>query len=915
MDENNDYYPRRQNNHTKLTSHKPIFVSSYFIPLRHLDVSESILNLQREYWLHNQRLSMVGYAMIARLPAAFFWLGLVGVGFGYAQTGGGYPQNPSCAQGGRFVSKIFQDVELKNVNYASAKNFLGLTQKLYIDVYQPKGDPALQRPLILYFHGGAFVAGDKLLPEAVYFCTEMAKRGYVCASVQYRLGAANPLNKVDMIRAVIRALQDARGAVQFMRKTTQQGNPFRIDPTRIYAAGYSAGAITALHLAYLDKMSEFQELADSSILNSMGGLTSATGNFGNISYKIQGVITYSGALGKASFIEPGDVPLIMMHGTEDHIVPYNSGEPLFGIVNPPLVMDGSRVIDTVARNQGVCSALFAAKGRDHVVWYVSPSYAAQSIAFVSPRLCAVVHGQPFCCQKFAVEAQGQPDNQICIGESITLKALPLNNNGSVQWVWSSGGAAGPTTSTITVTPLATTNYQVQGIDLAGCVSTGSVTVQVNPLPVASVSPASVSTCSGQSVALTASGSGGLPPYSYQWQPASAFSQPNGAVTSVSPTQTTTYTLIITDARGCASQPQTVTVAALPRPVVTATSVQASCWQCNDGSISASASGGQAPYSFSLNGGANQANGGFTGLLPGNYTLTITGANGCTQSQLVQVAHPPVLCPVPNGLSTVAVLDSTVSLQWTQATGAKLYQVEITQLPNGPIRIENASNWPYEVDTLYPKTNYRFRVRTVCLWGDTSAWSAPINALTLDGCVPPYYIKVNAATLAATISWDDVPHTTGYWVSYKSSIDLLWTDVWTPFNSYTFASLLLPFTNYTVRIKSDCSGLFNNSDWSGKVTFTTGAPRTAPQVEQPTAAWSIYPNPATDHLNVSCSALTTDQSQVSVVLIDAQGRTILTRTLTNHGNHQLEIQALPAGLYVLQLQDGSAIIGQTKIMKR
>jgi acetyl esterase/lipase len=842
------------------------------------------------------------------------WLGLAPANLGWAQGAGGYPQNPSCAQGGRFISKIFQDVEFRSVNYAAAQNFLGFTQKLYLDVYQPKGDPAVQRPLILYFHGGAFVAGDKLLPEAVYFCTEMAKRGYVCASVQYRLGAANPLDKTDMIRAVIRALQDARGAVQYMRKTAQQGNPFRIDPTRIYAAGYSAGAITALHLAYLDKMSEFQQLADSSVLLSMGGLTSATGNFGNISYKVQGVITYSGALGKASFIEPGDVPLIMMHGTEDHIVPYNSGEPLFGIVNPPLVMDGSRVMDTVARKQGVCSALFAAKGRDHVVWYASPSYAAQSIGFIAPRLCAVVHGQPFCCQKFAVEAQGQPDNQICIGESVTLKAVPLNNNGVVQWVWSSGGAAGPTTPTITVTPLATTAYQVQGVDLAGCVSTGTVTVQVNPLPVATVSPAAVSTCSGQSVALTASGSGGLAPYSYQWQPAAAFSQPNSAVSSVSPTQTTTYTLIVTDARGCASQPQTVTVTALSRPVITATTVQASCWQCNDGSISASASGGQAPYAYSLNGGSSQLTGDFTGLLPGTYTLTVTGANGCTQSQTLQVAHPPVQCPVPNGLATGAVLDSTVSLQWAQATGANYYQVEVTQLPNGPTRIEHATTWPYEVDTLYPKTNYRFRVRTVCLWGDTSAWSAPVTALTLDGCVPPYYIKVNAATLAATITWDDVPHATGYWVSYKSSIDLLWTNVWTPFNSYTFASLLLPFTEYTVRVKSDCSGLFNNSDWSGEVTFTTGAPRTAPQAALATDSWRVYPNPATDHLTVSFPNLTASQPTVSVVLLDAQGRAVVTRNLPTEGNHRLETRALPAGLYVLQIQDGSAVLGQTKIMK-
>ncbi len=50
---------------------------------------------------------------------------------------------------------------------------------------------------------------------------------------------------------------------------------------------------------------------------------------------------------------------------------------------------------------------------------------------------------------------------------------------------------------------------------------------------------------------------------------------------------------------------------------------------NNGSISATATGGNASFTFSLNGGAFQSSGNFTGLAPGNYTVTAKNSNGCT----------------------------------------------------------------------------------------------------------------------------------------------------------------------------------------------------------------------------------------------------------------------------------------------
>ena len=68
-----------------------------------------------------------------------------------------------------------------------------------------------------------------------------------------------------------------------------------------------------------------------------------------------------------------------------------------------------------------------------------------------------------------------------------------------------------------------------------------------------------------------------------------------------------------------------------------------CVGGSSGTITASASGGSSPYTYSLNGGAFQASTLFSGLAAGVYTLTARGSTGCTASSPVTVS------PYPNSL--------------------------------------------------------------------------------------------------------------------------------------------------------------------------------------------------------------------------------------------------------------------------
>ena len=121
---------------------------------------------------------------------------------------------------------------------------------LNMDLYRPITDSShCPLPLLVLIHGGAFYCGDKCdtgFPEMGHY---FAERGYVVASINYRLGFWPWSQSVD--RAGYRAVQDANAAVRFLLDKKEYYN---IDPDNIYVAGSSAGAITALNLAFMDSI-------------------------------------------------------------------------------------------------------------------------------------------------------------------------------------------------------------------------------------------------------------------------------------------------------------------------------------------------------------------------------------------------------------------------------------------------------------------------------------------------------------------------------------------------------------------------------------------------------------------------------------------------------------------------------------
>ncbi|MFN5346125.1 MAG: gliding motility-associated C-terminal domain-containing protein [Bacteroidota bacterium] len=144
---------------------------------------------------------------------------------------------------------------------------------------------------------------------------------------------------------------------------------------------------------------------------------------------------------------------------------------------------------------------------------------------------------------------------ICIGASTTI-----TGSGATNYSWSPAtGLDNSNISNPTANPTSTTTYVVIGTDNNGCSNSDSTTITVNPLPTAVVSTGGI-ICNGGSISLTASGG-----TSYSWTPATGLNNATIDNPIASPTTTTTYTVIVTDANGCTDDDQ-VTVDVNDQPV-------------------------------------------------------------------------------------------------------------------------------------------------------------------------------------------------------------------------------------------------------------------------------------------------------------------------------------------------------------
>jgi hypothetical protein len=207
---------------------------------------------------------------------------------------------------------------------------------LYMDIFEPAGDELEKRPVIIICFGGGFLSGSRDHWSMREIAMDFARRGYVAATIDYRLGM-NIFDADLSTRAVYRGLQDGRSAVRFFRADSDGADNYRIDPDNIFIGGHSSGGFIGLHNIYLDKESErpistFDWEQEGISIPDLGCLD-CVGDNQEYSGDATAVFSLAGAVGFTSFIETADDgKVVMFHSEDDGTVPYDEGGPFSTIL-------------------------------------------------------------------------------------------------------------------------------------------------------------------------------------------------------------------------------------------------------------------------------------------------------------------------------------------------------------------------------------------------------------------------------------------------------------------------------------------------------------------------------------------------------------------------------------------------------
>lgn len=317
----------------------------------------------------------------------------------------------------RYVDKIFSSVNRADtVPYGQNTTIITgapMTQPLIMDVYTPDGDTATNRALVLVAHTGNFLPaivngspnGTIKDSTIVEICLELAKRGYVAASFDYR-GGWDPLNSNQgiqtrtLLQAAYRGVQDGRTCVRYFRRSVDEAinplglNPYGIDPNKIAMIGVGTGGYVSLGSAYLSdydseiKLFKFSDpitgapYVDTTVHGNIYGTNTATLNMPNhvgYSSDISVVVNIGGACGDSVWVDANEPPSINFHTPQDPNAPYDIGVvivPTTGNTVIPFAAGGAAVArinnrngnNDVFKNAGLNDAYTQAANRTNNGW-------------------------------------------------------------------------------------------------------------------------------------------------------------------------------------------------------------------------------------------------------------------------------------------------------------------------------------------------------------------------------------------------------------------------------------------------------------------------------------------------------------------------------------------------------------------
>jgi acetyl esterase/lipase len=185
------------------------------------------------------------------------------------------------------------------------------TTTLTLDLYEPAGDPATTRPVIIWIHGGGFrVDSYKTQGYIVTYATEFAKRGFSCVSIEYRRCYSTNDGHGTEFPALQDAARDANKALDWVRANAAA---HKFDTNYVFMAGGSAGGRTAITVSEFDgpdaDAAYPPETDYKTVPWNKAGIVACAVLWGGLEPDMRGWVY--------PYLQPTDVPAVFVHGDAD----------------------------------------------------------------------------------------------------------------------------------------------------------------------------------------------------------------------------------------------------------------------------------------------------------------------------------------------------------------------------------------------------------------------------------------------------------------------------------------------------------------------------------------------------------------------------------------------------------------------
>ena len=265
-------------------------------------------------------------------------------------------------------------------------------------------------------------------------------------------------------------------------------------------------------------------------------------------------------------------------------------------------------------------------------------------------------------QLFVHDNTGCAGNPPCQGRTLlaTINAAPING----LWTYTPPAGSLPNQAQITATVTLAANTSVFStcFTLPDC---SALQAGLTPLP---------PLCFGQSNGTVNSNvSGGQPVFSYLWN--------NGFITpNLNNVPAGFYSLTVTDNAGCTTE-QSVQLTEPPQMTLTTLQNNVSCFGLSDGGIQSFPGGGTPGYNFQWSNGATTQD--LDNLPAGTYTLNISDANGCSETQTVVITQPLALSLSVSGMDAPCFGQAGGSAQAMGGGGTPGYSYQWSDGQSGP----------------------------------------------------------------------------------------------------------------------------------------------------------------------------------------------------------------------------------------